>query len=67
MSARQMQPGETDGRGDESISEALMSLERALRILDDCDAPPHIGARLQEIISLVGDSGAPIAAGKGEA
>jgi hypothetical protein len=43
------------------MSDALTSLERALQILDDCDAPPHIGARLQEVISLVADDTEPAA------
>jgi len=46
------------------MSDALTSLERALQILDDCDAPPHIGARLQEVISLVADDAEPTAAGQ---
>jgi len=46
------------------MSDALTSLERALQILDDCDAPPHIGARLQEIISLVADGNEPLESAK---
>jgi len=64
MSACQAQSDETNGLADQSMSDALTSLERALQILDDCDAPPHIGARLQEIIDLVADGAEPIAAVK---
>jgi len=39
MSACEAQSDETEGLGDQSMSDALTSLERALQILDDCDAP----------------------------
>ena len=64
MSACEAQSDETEGLGDQSMSDALTSLERALQILDDCDAPPHIGARLQEIISLVADGNEPLESAK---
>jgi len=65
MSACQAETDDTDRLGDQSMNDALTSLERALQILDDCDAPPHIGARLQEIINLVADDVEPVAKHKG--
>lgn len=61
MTACQAQPDDTGSSSDQSMNDALLSLERALQILDDCDAPPNIGARLQEVISLVAEGAEPIA------
>ena len=64
MSMCEAQSDETDGLANQPMKEALTSLERALQILDDCEAPAHIGARLQEIITLVSDRTDPIAAAR---
>ena len=34
-----------------SVERAVELLKEALALLDSCDAPPEIGARLQEVIS----------------
>lgn len=52
MGALQAHAGDSDPRN-QTIEDALASLEKSLEILDEEDSPPHIGARLQEVIELV--------------
>jgi hypothetical protein len=53
MVALQAHEGDSDRPKDETIDDALRSLECALKILDQEDMPPHIGARLEEVIESV--------------
>ena len=52
MVALQAHAGDSDPQN-QTIEDALASLEKSLMILDEEDSPPHIGARLQEVIELV--------------
>jgi hypothetical protein len=56
MTALHAQADDSDRPQRQSIGDALTSLKHALKILDESDVPPHIGARLQEIIEFVGGS-----------
>jgi hypothetical protein len=56
MAALQAQADDSDCPQAQSIGDALASLKHALKILDESDVPAHIGARLQEVIELVGAS-----------
>ena len=56
MAALQAQADDSDRPQGQSIGDALASLKHALKILDENDVPPHVGARLQEVIELVGGS-----------
>jgi len=53
MVALQAHAGDSDCSQNQTIEEALASLEECQKILDQEDSPPHIGARLQEVIELV--------------
>ena len=55
MVALQAHAGDSDRPKNESMKDALASLEQSLETLDASDSPPHIGARLQEVIELVTD------------
>jgi hypothetical protein len=50
MVALKAHEGDSDRAQNGTIEDALASIEEALRILDERDSPPHIGARLQEVI-----------------
>jgi len=52
MVALQAHAGDSDPQN-QTIEDALASLEKSLMILDEENSPPHIGARLQEVIELV--------------
>ena len=52
MGALQAHAGDSDPQN-QTIEDALASLEKSLMILDEENSPPHIGARLQEVIELV--------------
>jgi hypothetical protein len=56
MTALHAQADDSDRPQRQSIGDALTSLKHALKILDESDVPAHIGARLQEVIELVGGS-----------
>ena len=56
MAALQAQADDSDCPRGQTIDDALASLKHALKILDESDLPAHIGARLQEVIELVGGS-----------
>ena len=53
MTAFQAQADDSGRSQDRTVENALASLNHALKILDESDAPAHIGARLQEVIELV--------------
>ena len=55
MVALQAHAGDSDRSQNQTMEDALASLEKSLMILDQEDSPPHIGARLQEVIELVRD------------
>jgi hypothetical protein len=55
MVALQAHAGDSDRSQSHTIKDALASLEQSLRILDKRNAPPHIGARLQEVIEFLKD------------
>ncbi len=56
MVALQAHAGDSDrSQSQKTMKDALASLEKSLKILDQEVSPPHIGARLQEVIELVRD------------
>jgi len=45
--------GPTEENAEINVGRTLALLQHALRILDEANAPPEIGARVQEAIDLV--------------
>jgi hypothetical protein len=53
MAALKAHAGDSDRPQNQTIEHVLALLEQALTILDERDSPPHIGARLQEVIEFL--------------
>lgn len=50
MAALQAQAGDFDRLQGQGLPDALARLQTALGVMDKARVPPHIGARLQEVI-----------------
>jgi hypothetical protein len=55
MAALYAHADDSDRPRDPTIEDALASLKQALKILDDKSAPPHIRARLEEVIDSLNE------------